>query len=263
MSLFDEVIARIGQTATGLVIGAARRRLPAGMGPMVNAGINAGGRLLNGDIGGAVGGVIDSGILTQHFPFLTGLYSTAAFMATPTPLFGGISPAMARQIYEQCQAETYARKNLFLVEVSGYSGTGAAGEFKFNLFTTDVSYAPYTITGDKQKIGAATVDLVTGGEPVELSMTTLDDEAGTLKDWFSQRAALAAHADGTVGLPIEYLLKIRVVHSFITPETAGGAYKGTGYYRPGNLALSLSRRDDNLEELQMTFSQGDTFMPVI
>jgi hypothetical protein len=153
LSLFDEVAARIGQTAAGLAISAARRSLPAGMGPLVNTGINTAGKVLSGDFGGAAAGVLDSGVLVQHFPFLTGLASNALFMVTPTPLFGGISPMEARRIYDQCQAEAYARKNLFLVEVSGRDGNDGAGEFKFNLFATDVSYSPYTLSGDKQKIG--------------------------------------------------------------------------------------------------------------
>jgi hypothetical protein len=267
LSLFDEVAARIGQTAAGLAISAARRSLPAGMGPLVNTGINTAGKVLSGDFGGAAAGVLDSGVLVQHFPFLTGLASNALFMVTPTPLFGGISPMEARRIYDQCQAEAYARKNLFLVEVSGRDGNDGAGEFKFNLFATDVSYSPYTLSGDKQKIGAANVDLPTSGEPVELSITTLDDQAGTLKRWFGYRAAMVTHADGSVGLPAEYLLKIRILHSFITPETGRDGYGGkpgdAGYYRPVNLELSLSRREDALEELQMTFTQFDTFVPVI
>jgi hypothetical protein len=263
VSLFDAIASRAGTTLGGLAIATARQRLPAGLGLAVNAGVNAAGRVLQGDLGGAVGAILDSGILLQHFPHLSGLASSMAFNLTPNRLFGGITPLEARKIFDQSRGEECATKKLFLIEIAGFNGAIDAGEVKFNLFATDVSYAPYTITGDTQKVGSATANLVTGSEPVELSITTLDDIAGTLKKWFERRASLTVHPDGTVGLPAEYLIKIRIVHSFVTSETAAGGHGVAGYYRPANLQLGLSRRDDALEELQMTFSQFDTFVPVV
>ena len=94
----------------------------------------------------------------------------------------------------------------------------------------------------------------------ELRLTTIDDQQGTLKRWFAAHHGAAAPRDGTVGVPDSYAITIKVVHAFITRGSNRGGYEDIGMFRPANMALSLSRREDGLEEVQMSFSQLDTFM---
>ena len=63
-----------------------------------------------------------------------------------------------------------------------------------------------------------------------------------------------------MGTPAQYAIKIRVVHSFVTTGSNRGGYEDIGLFRPSSLDVSLSRREDGLQEMQMTFSQLDTFM---
>jgi hypothetical protein len=89
-------------------------------------------------------------------------------------------------------------------------------------------------------------------------MTTLDDEEGTVKKWFTAQSAATVHQDGTVGVPFEYAIEIDVLHAFVKDNDTG--YRDKGIYRPANMDVSLSRSDKGLAELTLTFNQLDTFI---
>lgn len=180
-----------------------------------------------------------------------------AFMSTVNPLAGGITPAMAKQMHDQLANSDLARKNLFLIEVSSVIGASFYTD-TFNLFATEVEYAPTTITGEKRKVGAASIDVVQSSEPVEMRITTMDDRAGTLRMWFDEHAAATASPDGTVGVPADYSITIKVLPAFLSDEDAGYPYKGA--FRVANIEVSHSRRESAIQEIQMTFVQLDTFM---
>jgi hypothetical protein len=132
----------------------------------------------------------------------------------------------------------------------------------FNLFATDLSYSPPSVASEGKNIGMAVVDMVSGTERAELRITTFDDARGTIRGWFNAKLARVAHADGTLGLPIEYLVKIDILQS-ATDEIGGalfGGFKDSYLVRPTSIEYELSRSEDGLQQLQMTFSQFDTFM---
>ena len=180
-----------------------------------------------------------------------------SFSGTSIPLLGGITPAEARRRLADFHSRNLARKNLFLVEVSSEL-TGAGISDTFNMFTTEIDYTPYAIAGDKAKIGGAVVDTVRGSEHVELRITTMDDAGGSIKRWFAAHQGAVAARDGTVGLPVDYAIKIEILHAFIDQNASG--YQDKGWYRPERLEVSLSRRENAMSEVQMTFSQLDTFV---
>lgn len=127
----------------------------------------------------------------------------------------------------------------------------------FNLFSTNVSYTPDTMTGERIHFGAASMDKLMGTEPTELQITTMDDEVGTLKRWFAGKFAQAAHTDGTFGLPNEYCVTFTVYHA--VPQADPGAYKSMIRMRPQSIQHEMSRSDQAMSEVQMTFTQFDTF----
>lgn len=282
MSLFDniasqvsggiggEVSARLGggvlaRTAGGIagaigqntVLGAVNKVIPTQARNAVNTGIDAARSVLDGDYEGAAMRVFDSGLLNDIFPGASGIAAQARYWGTPTPLFGGITPTEAKRIYNSMRGLKLAKKNLFLIEVVSRVENAMN---KFNLFVTDVEYAPLTITGEKHKIGSATVDSVRAGEPIELRFTTMDDEYGTIKRWFAEHCSAVVNADGTVGVPDQFAIRFKIVHGFITPDSNTGGYEDIGLFRPANMEVSLSRRECAMQELQMTFSQLDTFV---
>lgn len=224
----------------------------------INTGAGAVGDLLRGDWDAAGLRVLDSGLLNDLLPGMGGVASQTRYWGSATPLFGGISPSEAKRIYDEMRGQTLAKKNLWLLEISSRLAGDASQ--RFNLFATEVEYEPFNLSGDKRRVGGVMVDTVQGGEAVELRLTTLDDKVGSLKRWFAAHHGAASARDGTVGVPDAYAVTIKVVHAFITRDSSRGGYEDIGLFRTGNMALSLSRREDGLQELQMTFSQLDTFM---
>jgi hypothetical protein len=180
------------------------------------------------------------------------------FLNSISPLWGGITALQAKRIYKEAQYAGHVKKNLFLLKVSSKLGGGDTAAKAFNLFATDIEYSPFIISGEKTKVGGAVLDRAEGCEPTELTITTFDDQKGTLKNWFSAHHAAIAHKDGTLGVPETYAVTIEICHGIIM-EDLKPAWSDIGLFRPSNLNVSLSRREDALEELQMTFSQMDTF----
>jgi len=192
-----------------------------------------------------------------------------AFMETENPLMGGITPRRALEMFNELQAEQLSRKNLFSVSVTSALDGGAHDlPQKFHFFCTDVELQPFQMAGDKTQIGGAAADLLTGHEAVQVSLTTMDDAQGSLKRWFRTHFIAATSKDGTISEPGKYAITIRVKHMMVDPtgdfESFLGSenYEHIGLFRPETMQVTLSRREDNLEELQMTFQQLDTFMPV-
>lgn len=206
--------------------------------------------------------------LIQLESFLDGLFGTPPD-EVPQALFGGLTLKDVRESMEQLRDARLARKNIWFVSITdpnpppmGYD-VASVGNL-INLFATGVSYGPSTITGEKVAIGSAMMDKITGTEAVEIQITTMDDEAGTLKRWFDGKCAQIAHSDGTFGLPSEFCVEIEVVHAVASPDAPmiGVPYSYKGMMRPVSVTHELDRREQAMFEMQMTFTQFDTFYPV-
>ena len=246
-SLFEAIGWEVAQRKALKDGGSASKYLPA----LRNA--------RHGDFSGAI--TLASQVATNDLlgRALGKLSKKKAAKSNPPRLLGGITIEKAKEIFQKSAAINFAKKNLFYVSIIDVAPGG--GELAdFNLFSTDASYSPSTITGDKVNVGSGSFDIPKTGESVSLRLTTLDDEKGTLKNWFKDRASRVCRPDGTFGLPINYLLRVRIVHAFISdidefPEAFFDEY----IMRPGSIEYDLSRKDDALQELQMTFEQFDTF----
>jgi len=176
------------------------------------------------------------------------------------PLFGGVTLDEARKIHQMSVTRPWARKNLFHVTVESPLAISSANikTNLFNIFCIGVDYSPITLTGEKRNIGTAVADILKTTEAIELRLTTLDDTAGTLKSWFANLSALAAPSDGTVNVPADFATRFTIRHAFIDGERG---YPDKALFRPGSLEISLSRADQGMQELTMSFVQIDTFMP--
>lgn len=257
--ILANTVANIGVgMAKNAAMAQVNKAIPMKLRGRIDAASRIAGDLMTGDWNSAGMRLLDSGALDKLIPGMGGLSAQATYWGRPTPLFGGLSPTEARTIFEESINTARARKNLFLIEVS--SALSGDSSQPFNMFVTDLDYAPFTLTGEKRKVGGATLDAVTGSDPMELRMTATDDKVGTLKRWFRDHQAAVSAEDGTVGVPGNYAVRIKIVHAFVTKDSNRGGYEDIGNFRPANLELSLSRREDALAELQMTFTQLDTFM---
>jgi len=190
------------------------------------------------------------------------------FEEVPNPLLGGMTPAQALERMRQIHSARPARKGNFYVRITDLNPpSGLNAEAVLQLLAIDVSYTPSALVGEKVAIGGAMMDRLTGSEAIELRITTMDDEVGTLKSWFDYKCALAAAQDGTFGLPGQYCVKIEVVHGLPDPEVrpASGRepYAMYVWMRPVSIEHELSRREQALAELTMTFTQFDSFNPAL
>lgn len=255
-----QTVANMGKSAAvNASMNLVNKHVPIQAQRAINVGFGAVGDIMQGDWDSAGMRILQSGLLNEFLSGISGVASQTAYWGAPTPLWGGISPTEAKRIYDEVRGENHSKKNLWLIEVSS-SLSGDMSQ-RFNIFATEVDYSPFIVAGDKRRVGGAVVDAVQGAEPVELRLTTMDDQDGNIKRWFAEHHAAAAPRDGTVGVPDSYAITIKVVHSFITRESVrGSGYEDIGLFRPVNLDVSLSRREDGLQEIQMTFSQLDTFM---
>lgn len=217
--------------------------------------------VISGDLDRIANSILDSTIGADYA--MRGLFPSGDAKGRSS-LIGGITLADAKAIFDQTSKIEYARKNLFHLQIEDLV-PGKESPGHINLFATEVSYAPWTITGDAVRIGTGYMDTVQAAERVEMRVTTMDDAAGSLKRWFEERAALIGHTDGTVGLPIDYLMRVTVTHAVIGAEAIGSQFAKKDIYimRPGNIEYEKSRRDQAMEELQMTFVQFDTFSNVV
>ena len=236
-------LGSIGSAIGGAVIG---KLVPAKL-------QGAASRALRGDIAGAVSDGI-TGAATGAIAKKLG----------KLPLLGGITRDEAKRIAAEVQATNYARKNLWYLELADWKPVDGAEDIShaFNMFATDITYGPWTLTSDAKSIGMAVMDAPTGAERTELRITTYDDTKGTIRRWFDAKAGAVAHSDGTLGLPIDYLLTIKIVQS--ATDAVGGAlfgsYSNMFVVRASTLDFELSRSENGLQQLQMTFTEFDTFM---
>lgn len=257
MSLFDSIASRVsaavtsrapslsavGQSVAGALVG---RFAPSGLAAPLS-------RVLRGDIVGA-----GSDALTG---FAAGRIAGSLKV---NPLLGGVTLDEAARIGAEIQATNYARKNLWHIEIgSVYPGSDAEGvSHAFNLFATDVSYTPWSITSEAKPIGMTSIDTVTGSERVEIRVTTYDDTQGTIKRWFDAQCAKVAHKDGTVGLPAEFLFKITITQAATNPSGGAlfGSYGETYKVRASSTDTELARGENGLQQIQMVFTEFDPFM---
>lgn len=199
------------------------------------------------------------------------------FEERPNELMGWLTPRQVAEIQSLVRQAGPVRKNLFCIRISDpnppamkVGGVDASNGVPglFDLLAMDVSYGPSTITGDKVPLGSAVMDKVTGTEASEVQITTIDDETGTLKRWFQAKCGQVVNRDGTFNPQGKYAFEMEIVHGIpfdhgttpsLPPERVARAYSDVIRVRPVSIQYEMSRRDQALQELQMTFTQVDTW----
>lgn len=160
--------------------------------------------------------------------------------------------------YREYIALSRVRKNHFIIQIN----SPKLGNFskRLNLFATDIDLNPMNLSGDKQKVGGTFIDTPTGAEATEIRITTMDDKLGTIKNWFEGACSLVVSADGTFGIPADYAVTITVLHGVVDGQVMSNAFTNKGIYRPTSYEVQLSRREQAMQEVTLTFTQIDPFM---
>lgn len=306
-------LGKIGNTLVNQGVKIAASKMSSDKLPFLNGAV----QLINGgfnpsNVAGVVGSIINSGVLNRFVPGFKSGYSKNHWLAS-SPLTAGLSQEEVRRLIMLSYAIDHARKNLWILNMSPYSGSAfgsltgmissavggavssniggawgkAAGSIatsavnqainsipvlnalsdkgggmtsNFNMLATEVNYTPFSLEGDQYNVGSAIIDGVKSSQQAEISITTMDDEQGTIKRFFKQQASAIIHKDGTVGVLLDGLVQIRVLHAFVSDSINRGGFEETIIARPVGIEYDLSRREDAMQEFTMRFIQTDTFI---
>ena len=253
MSAFDQAWKNLGNALPSAVSAELQSRLINRFAPQFVKPIK---QALRGDVAGA----LQDGLIG----FAQGKLAEGL---GKMPLLGGMSLRDAKQLQQEAANTRFARKNVFSVVLEDPNPPPNSDDaaYLFGFFATDVSFGPNTITGEAKQTGMAVIDSVSGTERTELKITTYDDTTGTIKRWFDGKCAQIAHSDGTVGLPIDYLIRLSIVQGALDDISAAlfGAMTTEYVVRPVSCELEYARSEGDLQQVQLTFTQFDTFAQVL
>ena len=76
----------------------------------------------------------------------------------------------------------------------------------FDIYVKDITYGPIEIETEAEKAGHTTITWPSGTAPVSISMTMRDHEDQRVRNFIAKLAAKVTNPDGTVNLPIDYLV---------------------------------------------------------
>lgn len=178
-------------------------------------------------------------------------------------LFGGITLERARELHRQAAQQKFTGKKIWHVHVDSPIPVGSETETeRFNLFCTAAEYSPVTLTGERRQVGASFTQSLTGAEGVELRLTTMDSSDGEIKRWFQALSALAAPPDGTINPPARYATRFIIRHGVVDLESIPpDAFREQALFQPASIETSLNRAESGPQELSLSFTQLDGFMP--
>ena len=278
MSIYSPVssVTNAAMSFAGSLLGGISNRLGASLGNSLGGRLGA---AALGQVGNAVSrrvaGVIeplankaDAWLNTQFNKMLgqvgLNLFSNDVSLSDGAlNIAGGLSFKDMWQIVQQTDAYTLSRKNFYVLEIndrSYQSPTAKDGKHSlFNLLTTNLSFMPITINSEAVQIGSVEIDKLQSSARTEMSLTCLDDQFGTIKNWAKGRAAATAPSDGTFSIPFLYLFDVKVI--FGTNVENSAFYNETYTMRLSEMSHELSRSGQALEEVTLKFTQWDTCMP--
>lgn len=197
--------------------------------------------LLNGNLNAGANGLLD-----------TVFGRSSMFSDGGNIILAGQSWSSQLQMFEEASSVLRERTNLWHI---GIDPVGKIAAPRVNLLATEVSFNSVQLGYEPIKIGSGFTQAPTGADPVELRIVCYDVD-GEIKTWFDNLATLAAHPDGTFGVPSDYANTITVTHGAIEE---GKGYSKSWVLLPVSCEVSLSRSTDEFTALNLSFTQHDTF----
>jgi len=292
MGVFDTVKAKV-QGATGQV-GNANSALGNAEGGALGAIGSSVGKVLNNDyVKTGLGAFNQATGLMDNVKGLIGAaksFLADPYQVVPNPLLGGYSRKETKKLAQIAFKAAYAKNNLFLVRLfdknypytktiafNSENGLPDSARHLWDLLAMGVSFNPIAITGDAVKLGMLQGDSIQQSERVEVRMTLLDTAQGDIKRYLSAKKKQMINKDATANPPSDYVLEMLIIHidQTIGRTKIGGKYIGVydelellekSYtkhryqVRVSNLDIDLNKREDSLQELQVTFTEVDPFM---
>lgn len=134
--------------------------------------------------------------------------------------------AAMKAAFDEFSVLKLSHPDIFIVEVTspiaggGISAKSAArAADNFRLLVTSVSYDPITIEAESRQIGSGYSTVAKMVELVgAIQITAYDTRDGALKKLFRSLSNVAVRNDGTVGLPSEYAVGLKIWHDTPVPK---------------------------------------------
>ena len=292
MGIFDQVKAAIDATTN------VNTNLGNVESDALSTAKNALGNVLNNDYVST--GINAFNQVTGLYQNIKGLIGSAkSFLAdpyqvVPNPLLGGYSRKETQKLAQIALSNAYSKNNLFLVRFYDKNWPnrrpkGSVANFEngleqkldtaIDLLAMGVSFNPIAITGDAIKLGMLQGDSIQQSERVEVRMTFFDHSDGFIKRYLSAKKNQMINKDGTANAPDSYTFDVLIIHLNQTIGTTKIGKKTIGLFdedtlinksyskyrykvRVSTLDIDLNKREDSLQELQVTLTEVDPFMSV-
>ena len=118
--------------------------------------------------------------------------------------YAGLPPelANAKTILELAMRIRYAQGWQWNIEVDGYP--------ELDMFVKDITFGFGNIETESTQIGSVEFNKPTLASAGTVTVTVRDTEARDVRNWFMARKQRVTNPDGTLNLPREYLLNIRI-----------------------------------------------------
>lgn len=228
------IFERLGNQAMDKALGAISASAP------VVKFTKIAGNLLNGNLSAAANGLMD------NFLGPTSSYGSG------NVALAGTSWATLYAMYEESMGVLRERSNLWHVLVEPIGKVGAP---RVNLLATEFSYNGVQLGYETKKIGSGFVQVPSGADPVELTLTCYDVD-GEIKTWFEELKRQHAHPDGTFGLPGDYANTFTITHGAIEE---GRGYANRWVLVPVSCQVAQNRSVEEFSALNLTFTQYESF----
>lgn len=181
----------------------------------------------------------------------------------PLAVSGNLTMWQVWENYKHMNVDGLSRKNFYVLEINDRTNSApthnGAKHSQFNLLTTNLTFNSFDIQGEPVQVGSIELDKFNANAKTTLSLTVFDDENGTIKRWAENKAHAIASSDGTFLPPAFSAFEVRIVFGTNIPHS--DYYEQIYTMRVQTMPHELSRNEQGLEELQLAFTQVDTFMP--
>lgn len=80
----------------------------------------------------------------------------------------------------------------------------------FDIYVKDIDYGEGSIDVDTFQVGCGSIAQPTFSSASEITMTVRDDQNNTMSDWFDERLAKVKNKDGTINIPVDYVIQLKI-----------------------------------------------------
>jgi hypothetical protein len=131
--------------------------------------------------------------------------SSSAMGAAPTNSPTSASGLLSRQrrTSQQLVRTPFQQGWQYRVEVDGMPPD-------FDIYVKDITYGAFTIEFEAKQIGTVEIQNPTHRTAGQVTLTVRDHQDGRVETFFTKGAGKVVNSDGTVNLPKDYLLKMRL-----------------------------------------------------